>query len=62
MDLLSYVLNSINVFNSDRPRHRQLDPKTLAKKAWAWGRKHPEWGTAALVLVALLVLFAWLFW
>lgn len=62
MNLLSYALNAVNVFNSDRPRHKRVDTVRIAKRAWRWAQRHPTPATIALGAIALLVLFAFLAW
>ncbi|MEA3200975.1 MAG: hypothetical protein QOE90_2403 [Thermoplasmata archaeon] len=62
LNLLSYFFNAVNVFNSDRPRHRRVDLMRSGRRAWTWAQRHPIPATVALGFVALLILFAWLAW
>lgn len=62
MNILSYVLNAINLFDSDRPRHKRFNAQRAAKDAWRWSKKHPTPATVILGAAALLVLFAMLVW
>jgi hypothetical protein len=62
LNLLSYVLGAINLFNSDRPHHRRLDLKRSAKKAWTWAQRNPTPATIVIALVGLGILFAILAW
>jgi hypothetical protein len=62
MNVISYFFNAIEVFDSDRPKHKRFNATRAAKDAWRWGKKHPTAGTIALLAVAFLVLFALLAW
>lgn len=62
MNLITYALGAINLFNSDRPRHRRLDLAREAKRAWRWSKRHPTPATILLGLVGLVILFAFLAW
>jgi len=62
VNLLSYLVNAVNLFDSNRPQHRRLNTRRIATHARVWAKRHPEWATALLVLTGLLALFAWLYW
>lgn len=62
VNLLTYALGAINLFNSDRPRRQRLDLAREAKRAWRWAKKHPTAATVALGFGGLVILFAILAW
>lgn len=61
VNLITYALSAINLFNSDRPKRRRFDPQRAGMTAWRWAKRHRELATLALAGLVLLVLFAYLF-